>query len=319
MNFKKILFKIISYGLVSVAVVYFGLQLNRHLADIPPIDWSIAIVLTLVLSIVITALNTFTIALNWRLLLRDQDVHVSLLHVWQMVAVSQIGKYLPGNVGHFAGRAVLGKEQGIPLGVTVATTSIETIWNVIVGAALTLLALALGIGGFESVLEDSFATTEMLVALLLVSVAAPTVGIMVMNRVFPRLSLKLGGGALVKPPRVVTSLVVGGIILFNLFVLGAVLKLQATSVFQAHGGNFFLFALLFSVAWIIGYLVPGSPGGMGVREAMMLLLFTPVIGAGATLGISVTMRVTSILGDGLAFLMGMVSLKMSPPPVQNHR
>lgn len=319
MNFKKILFKIISYGLVSVAVVYFGLQLNRHLADIPPIDWSIAIVLTLVLSIVITALNTFTIALNWRLLLRDQDVHVSLLHVWQMVAVSQIGKYLPGNVGHFAGRAVLGKEQGIPLGVTVATTSIETIWNVIVGAALTLLALALGIGGFESVLEDSFATTEMLVALLLVSVAAPTVGIMVMNRVFPRLSLKLGGGALVKPPRVVTSLVVGGIILFNLFVLGAVLKLQATAVFQAHGGNFFLFALLFSVAWIIGYLVPGSPGGMGVREAMMLLLFTPVIGAGATLGISVTMRVTSILGDGLAFLMGMVSLKMSPPPVQNHR
>ena len=319
MNFKKILFKIISYGLVSVAVVYFGLQLNRHLADIPPIDWSIAIVLTLVLSIVITALNTFTIALNWRLLLRDQDVHVSLLHVWQMVAVSQIGKYLPGNVGHFAGRAVLGKEQGIPLGVTVATTSIETIWNVIVGAALTLLALALGIGGFESVLEDSFATTEMLVALLLVSVAAPTVGIMVMNRVFPRLSLKLGGGALVKPPRVVTSLVVGGVILFNLFVLGAVLKLQATAVFQAHGGNFFLFALLFSVAWIIGYLVPGSPGGMGVREAMMLLLFTPVIGAGATLGISVTMRVTSILGDGLAFLMGMVSLKMSPPPVQNHR
>ena len=319
MNLKKVLFKIVSYGLVSVAVVYFGLQLNRHLADIPPIDWSIAIVLTLVLSIVITALNTFTIALNWRLLLRDQDVHVSLLHVWQMVAVSQIGKYLPGNVGHFAGRAVLGKEQGIPLGVTVATTSIETIWNVIVGAALTLLALALGIGGFESVLEDSFATTEMLVALLLVSVAAPTVGIMVMNRVFPRLSLKLGGGALVKPPRVVTSLVVGGIILFNLFVLGAVLKLQATAVFQAHGGNFFLFALLFSVAWIIGYLVPGSPGGMGVREAMMLLLFTPVIGAGATLGISVTMRVTSILGDGLAFLLGMVSLKMSPPPVQNHR
>ena len=62
-------------------------------------------------------------------------------------------------------------------------------------------------------------------------------------------------------------------------------------------------ALLFSVAWIIGYVVPGSPGGMGVR-AMMLLLFTPVIGAGATLGISVTMRVTSILGDGLAFPLG---------------
>lgn len=73
------------------------------------------------------------------------------------------------------------------------------------------------------------------------------------------------------------------------------------------------------MAWIIGYVVPGSPGGMGVREAMMLLLFTPVIGAGATLGISVTMRVTSVLGDRLAFLLGGVSLKMLLSPVQNYR
>ena len=65
MNLKKVLFKIVSYGLVSVALVYFGLQLNRHLADIPPIDWSFAIVLTLVLSIVVTALNTLTIALKY--------------------------------------------------------------------------------------------------------------------------------------------------------------------------------------------------------------------------------------------------------------
>mgnify|MGYP006165955943 CR=1 FL=1 len=70
---------------------------------------------------------------------------------------------------------------------------------------------------------------------------------------------------------------------------------------------------LFEAGDDVGYWI-GVVGGV-----MMLLLFTPVIGAGATLGISVTMRVTSILGDGLAFLLGMVSLKMSPPPVQNHR
>ena len=177
MNLKKVLSKIVSYGLVSVALVYFGLQLNRHLADIPPIDWSIAIISTLVLSIVVTALNTLTIALNWRLLLRDQDVHVSLLHVWQMVAVSQIGKYLPGNVGHFAGRAVLGKEQGIPMGVTVATTSIETIWNIIVGAALTLLALALGAFGIG---VTEFAPMGMLTVIANdLAVSIPTAGMLI--------------------------------------------------------------------------------------------------------------------------------------------
>jgi len=53
--------------------------------------------------------------------------------------------------------------------------------------------------------------------------------------------------------------------------------------------------------------VPGSPGGVGVREAMMILLLTPVVGAGAAVGLSISMRLTNMLGDGVAFLLGLAS------------
>ena len=319
MNWKKLIFKTVAYGLVAIAVIYFIRELNRHLHEIPAINWTGMAIFAVVASILITAVNTATIAINWRLLLKDQDVHVDYLHVWQMVAIAQIGKYMPGNVGHFAGRGVLGKEQGVPLGVTMATTSIETLWNLIVGMGLTLLALAMGVSGFGEIFQDSVFQTEMLVALLVVSVISPTIGILFANRFLPGLSKKLGGGNLLNPPKITTSIAVGGFILFNLIILGWALKLQAEYLFNAPGGTAFQFMLLFSVAWIVGYVVPGSPGGMGVREAMMVALFTPIIGAGPTLGISVTMRVTSIMGDGLAFLLGMLSRKLSPPPFIQHR
>ena len=73
------------------------------------------------------------------------------------------------------------------------------------------------------------------------------------------------------------------------------------------------FMLLFGVAWIAGYLVPGAPGGLGVREAVMLLLFAPMVGPGVAVGISISMRVANMLGDGLAFLCGMAHRKLYPP------
>jgi hypothetical protein len=49
---------------------------------------------------------------------------------------------------------------------------------------------------------------------------------------------------------------------------------------------------------------PGVAGGLGVREAMVVALLTPVVGAGAAIGLSITMRLATVAGDGLAFGLG---------------
>ena len=53
----------------------------------------------------------------WRLLMSDQGHRVPLGIALQVFYISQLGKYLPGNVGQFLGRGVLAKSTGIPVGV----------------------------------------------------------------------------------------------------------------------------------------------------------------------------------------------------------
>jgi uncharacterized membrane protein YbhN (UPF0104 family) len=62
----------------------------------------------------------------------------------------------------------------------------------------------------------------------------------------------------------------------------------------------------------VGYVVPGSPGGLGVSEAMMVVLFTPLTGAAVAAGLAVSMRLTTLLGDALTVLLGVLGRRMQP-------
>ena len=88
--------------------------------------------------------------------------------------------------------------------------------------------------------------------------------------------------------------------------MGLTLKLQARWLFRVGDGSVMELTCLFAVAWVAGYLTPGAPGGLGVREAMMVLLLSPVVGSGAAVGLGITMRITTTLGDAVAFFVGLI-------------
>jgi hypothetical protein len=55
------------------------------------------------------------------------------------------------------------------------------------------------------------------------------------------------------------------------------------------------------IAWLLGYLMPGSSGGIGIRESVMMLLLSGVYGRDAILLASVLLRIATTLGDLLAY------------------
>ena len=59
----------------------------------------------------------------------------------------------------------------------------------------------------------------------------------------------------------------------------------------------------FLFAWIIGFITPGAPGGIGIRESVMLLVSAQEYAQAVMLFVLVT-RLASILADVLAFLIG---------------
>lgn len=69
------------------------------------------------------------------------------------------------------------------------------------------------------------------------------------------------------------------------------------AVLLPGGASIALFAALFLLAWLAGFVVPIAPGGIGVREAALLALAGPTVAAAPLLAAVLALRVSSIAGD----------------------
>lgn len=296
----------LAYAAVGLATAFFLQALFRNFGDIPPIQWSATSVSAGLLSVAGVVTTIALIGLMWHLLLLDQGLPVSVGKSIQIIAIAQIGKYLPGNVGHFAGRTALGSAAGIPAGVVLSTILIETIWTVAVGTGLSVLAAILyfDLRQFTG-LPDLRHWHLLLLGMALF--VLPSLGVMCINWWVPKLSRWIGGGKPIAAPRQITAIIVVALMLVCFFVLGAILQMHAQWLFGVQNTSLLQLTCLFTAAWLAGYLIPGAPGGLGVREAMMVLLLSPVLGAGVAAGLGVTMRLATVLGDGVGLAFGMVS------------
>ena len=62
----------------------------------------------------------------------------------------------------------------------------------------------------------------------------------------------------------------------------------------------FLFLLgAYAFAWLVGFVVPFAPSGLGVREATLVALLAPVFGAAPATALSVGLRLANVAGDFL--------------------
>ncbi len=309
MSHAKTALKVLMYAAVVASLVYFGLAFKKNVDGLPPIDWNLNTVLVGVLSCAIVVVTHFFGTHVWRLLMADQNHRVPVRLAMSVFFLSQLGKYLPGNVGQFLGRGVLAKSTGIPVGVAVGTAVFEGIWALVISLTLALLStwVLYDLTTLHNVNPSFGGQASWLLALALV---LPWLSVKLLNILLPKLSRKIGGGELLRLPRLRTSLLVSLLILTNFMLLGFALKLQAEVFFASPPVDWLSISLLFSSAWVAGYVVPGAPGGLGVREAMMVVLLTPLTGAPIATGLAVSMRLTSLLGDGLTIVIGAISRRM---------
>ena len=320
MKHAKTILKWLMYAAVLASIVFFVRAFMVHMENLPPLAFNLTTVSIAVLSMVSVVVAHFFGTHVWRLLMSDQGHRVATRLAVQVFFISQLGKYLPGNVGQFIGRGVLAKSTGIPVGVAVGTAVFEGIWNLVISASLALLATVL-LWDLHASQTAAPAFASKLVWILPLALVAPWLGIKVVNSFLPRLSMKIGGGQMLRLPRLRTALLVSLLILVNFMQQGFIVKLQAEYLFASPDVDWFSIALLYSSAWVVGYVVPGSPGGLGVREAMMVLLLTPVTGAAVAAGLAVSMRLTTLLGDALTVLLGFVGrhlqARQTPPPASS--
>lgn len=238
--------------------------------------------------------SVFLGAAWWRLLdwAGEAVVHRGLCH--GIYGRAQLAKYIPGNVFSFVGRQVLGRRAGFSHWGLAAASILEIVGQISAAGIIGLI-------GYQSswTLPVGYRVSILLLAPagVVASVFLAVVMLRKLNRSERPAFLK----------RTVTdfarlALIFGLYIPF--FVIGGtVLWLLVGAVADGHGAEWTYVLSISAAAWLLGFVVPGAPGGIGVRDAFLIVGLTPVVGGFAASAATIAFRIVTVLGDILYFLI----------------
>lgn len=210
--------------------------------------------------------------------------------------VSQIAKYIPGNVAHLLGRLVLARADGVP-GALAGLAMVLEVGLVLTAGGLLFLAFLL----FAPRLTLSLLPPEIADALANVSIplaaalaAGIGLGVWSLTELIRRKSAKVR----LDPTKAATPLALHVV---NFLALGLSLACVTQAIAPTDNGAFLLSIPVFVIAWTIGFLMPGAPGGIGVREGLIVLGLGSAFGEGPALSAALLHRAICILGDLTVF------------------
>ena len=295
-----------------LSLVFIGRELARHgpeLASWRPGSGEIAAIAALAC---LHALAMFLLAETWHRIVGAFG-HEPRGRTWTAYAVTQIARYLPGNVAHLFGRAAWLRGGALGAGALTKATLVEL--AVVPLGALAALAPILALLPPSALaallpwpLPDAIA--EAAPPLLACGALAATfAGAVLAGTLLPGAGrgandLVRGAARLAAP--------IGFVALFMLW-LGGSFALLVLALTQVPLGLALIACIL---AWLVGYATPGAPGGIGVREAVMVVglqtAMGPAAAAAGPLVLAVVLhRVVTTLGDAVCFAMGLGLRRLS--------
>ncbi|HEY9508147.1 MAG TPA: YbhN family protein [Gemmatimonadales bacterium] len=242
----------------------------------------------------------------WCRLLRDAGVEVPILRLNMIIGTTQIAKYLPGNFGQHLGRSAMAIRYGIGPGPLLVTLAIEMILAIGAAASVGLLGLLMSPHGMPEVPKPRWEVLSLAaLCLSLVVVAVPLVIWKLpwlIHRLSPR-TTAVEGALVPRPPALVAAFAA---YVLNYLLIGAALYCIALAVSggAVSAASLPIFIGTFAASWLTGFVVPGAPAGLGVREGVMVALLTPTLDSAIALSVIVAFRVATTCGDVVGLLWG---------------
>ena len=235
-------------------------------------------------SILLYAVSHLTTGLSWPLTLSQLREPIPLLTGFRIGLISQVGKYLPGNVAHYVGRSGLAARAGIPIRTSGISVVVELTSALAAGVLIT--ALMLFIDHRPVSFLPKIGSSAILLSLAIVAGGAGIVSWSFRRGYSPALFI-------IPTLCLTVSFLLSGL---SFHALAVALGNPELSMAAAIGS--------FALAWVAGFVLPGAPAGLGVREAILVSLVGPLIGPGSALTCVLLHRILTALVDGVAALLG---------------
>jgi glycosyltransferase 2 family protein len=198
-------------------------------------------------------------------------------------AVSQPFKYVPGNVFQYLGRHGWMMRAGVAnMPLLKAMT-----WDIVL---LLVAAVLFGVIAFLTFPMPIAFLSEALLRGLALGIVALFIVAAISLAISPRLQNRFG----TLRPRLATVAVVVPLLMVFFALQGVIFAVLGSVI---AGQPVPQLATVAVAAWIAGVLPLGTPGGLGTREAMVLLLAGPLLGQPDALLLAGLFRLVTIIGD----------------------
>lgn len=293
---KKRMTNIIGLVLMGISAIFLFrriISLNVNLIDLlTPINIIMILVMSFIGSIVIL-INTFCWQLCLSLFFKGK---ISICKTFSVYARANIMKYLPGNVGHYAGRQFYGAQLGIKQHQLAIATILELVYSALV---MVLFAFFFSAKDILYMLRKEI-SEEILIrigSIIIITLLTVCVGLFVFrNNKYIYTLIKL-----------ICSFRFWRIFFVCVLLNTAVSFIIATEYVlllrQYTPLDLDFVPLIFSANYIaifIGYITPGVPGGIGVRETVLTTILSPYFPEGAVILAAFSHRIAIILMDLVA-------------------
>lgn len=215
---------------------------------------------------------------------------------------SNLYKYLPGNVFQYVGRNQLAADMEISHVDVACATVLDVLFCVFWTAVISVIML----GGRIAELLSKYGRNLLIVgAVGIVIVIALILAVRMKFRDKFKAYISRYSKAFAKENRPMLLRGVFYYLLQNAVSAAMYMGCLALIVPQADTGELTVLTGAFLFAWIIGFVTPGAPGGIGIREGVMLFVCGDSFADRIVLFVLV-MRIGSVFADVAAFVIGKI-------------
>ena len=302
---KKKIIEILGW-IISAAALYFVYQnvINIDL-EAAKAKVSYSWIPYIIIFITIYVILMGFLATGWRYML--ELLHGSELPKWRIIGIytkTQIYKYIPSNLMHVIARIYFATQLGPSKSNVVQSYFLEIVFMVLIGILIVLI----------STLTGSFSLSDELIYEIRDFSGGKLKGFSLGILVFGALAI---GFYLVKALRNYKSslnrqnlmrLLKLAILLLAFFYGMGLVEYFVFYSLLGMDITFLYVIALFTITWLGMFVIPGAPGGIGVREFIVITLLSPIYGPDdPTIGI-IIFRVITVLGDALLLPLGSIFL-----------
>lgn len=249
----------------------------------------------------LVVLYSYINAYIWKLYLDFfSGVHTPAYEVIIIYLKSNIAKYLPGNVIQYVGRNMLGKKLEIGQKSIVMATVAELV-SLVCGNII--FALVMSLQNTKSVVgrlwvEHNMKKSLAVIAVLGIAIIIIGVIYLVKNDFRRKIKNYINKDNIKKIIRLFCIV----FILYTIVFLVSALILRGIFYILNADISFANVASANALSWLAGYIVPGAPGGIGIREVVLVWLLEAECLPEMVILAAVLLRICVILGDFLSFL-----------------